>query len=747
MPRALLLSIRFHDGRYHGVPEWPPSPARLFQALIAGVAQGEKLSPHYRAALAWLEQLAPPVIAAPAKRSGSGYKNYVPNNDLDAVGGDPRRIAEIRAPKLIRPLLFDAEAPLLYAWSFDAGEEHARTILVIAERLYQLGRGVDMAWAFGEIIEEAARDARLRAHGGLLYRPSKGGEGKPLLCPQPGSLDSIDRRFAKIRKRFSAIKSGRQVQQLFSQAPKPRFASVPYDSPPQRFLFELREASADSPFTSWPLVQALQLVENLRDQAAKKLTEAMTQKEAVTIERVFIGRDATEVDKAERIRIVPLPSTGFQYADRAIRRVLVEAPPNCPLPADDVTWAFSGLAVSEKIDPSTGEVQETRLVRADDESMLRHYGIATGEKYRIWRTVTPAALPEKAERRRIDPRRLQQELRAVQAGKVVDLKAVKSSRERLAEEDRAAAAVVQALRHAGVAARPQIIRVQREPFEGRGARAEIFAPGTRFAKERLWHVEIAFAEAQRGPLVIGDGRYLGLGVMEPVREARQDIFVFPVPAQAKIAQCDGPAFVQAVRRALMALSRDLEGDASRLFSGHEPNGDPASSGRHEHVFLAADDNDGDGRIDRLIVTAPWVCDRAAQRETKARKAFEQVVSRLEMVRAGRLGVIALGSPASLSDRDPIIGPACVWESRTLYCATRHAGRRKDAKAALARDVAAECRRRRLPEPQVEILEFSAAPNGGGLRARARLRFTTAVAGPLLLGRDSHRGGGLFAVRS
>lgn len=744
MSRALLLSIRFHDGRYHGAPEWPPSPARLFQALVAGAAQGKTLAPASRNALAWLEQLAPPVIAAPARHQGRGYRNYVPNNDLDAVGGDPRRVAEIRAPKLIRPLLFDAEMPLLYAWPFDAGEEHAGTILAMAERLYQLGRGVDMAWAFGEIIEESELDGRLRTHGGVIYRPSRGGEGKPLLCPQRGSLESLERRFAETSRRFATIKSGRQMQQLFSQAPKPRFASMAYDSPPQRFLFELREASADSPFAPWPLVQAFQLVENLRDQAAKRLTQAIPQNAAV-IERVFVGRGATEADKAERIRIIPLPSTGFHHVSRAIRRVLVEVPPNCPLPADDVTWAFSGLAVSERIDQGTGEVQETRLVLAADNSMLRHYGIGIGEKFCFWRTVTPAALPEKAGRRRIDPRELQRELASASGRTVAEFKVAKSSRERVAEENRAVAAAVQALRHAGMTARPETVRVQREPFEGRGARAEAFAPNTRFAKERLWHIDIAFAEPQRGPLVIGDGRYLGLGVMAPVREARRDTFVFPVPARANIAQRDGAALVQAVRRALMALSRDAEGDASRLFSGHEPNGDPASSGRHEHVFLAADDSDGDGRIDRLIVAAPWVCDRASQPGQKGRKAFEQVVSQLETVRAGRLGVIALGAQVSLSDRDPIVGPACIWESRTLYSATRHAGRGKDLKAALASDVAAECRRRHLPEPQVEILEFSTMPNGGGLRARARLRFATAVAGPLLLGRDSHRGGGLFAV--
>jgi CRISPR-associated protein Csb2 len=65
---------------------------------------------------------------------------------------------------------------------------------------------------------------------------------------------------------------------------------------------------------------------------------------------------------------------------------------------------------------------------------------------------------------------------------------------------------------------------------------------------------------------------------------------------------------------------------------------------------------------------------------------------------------------------------------------------------LARDLSAECVRRGLPAPAaVEILECKGVANGGGLKARARLRFATAVHGPLLLGRDSHRGGGLFAA--
>jgi hypothetical protein len=116
-----------------------------------------------------------------------------------------------------------------------------------------------------------------------------------------------------------------------------RPATVVYDSLPHRFLFDLRQAAGESPFAPWPLARISKLVEGIRDEATKKLKGALPDK-ATTIERVFIGRDAKDVDKAARIQIVPLPSIGSVRVARSIRRVLVEVLPNCPLPADDVAW-------------------------------------------------------------------------------------------------------------------------------------------------------------------------------------------------------------------------------------------------------------------------------------------------------------------------------------------------------------------------------------------------------------------------
>jgi CRISPR-associated protein Csb2 len=729
MPRALLISVRCHDGRYHGTGDWPPSPARLFQALVAGAARGAALADEDRAALGWLETLKPPVIAAPKSLPARGFTTYVPNNDLDAVGGDPRRIGEIRIAKSIKPRLFDAMGSFLYAWCYapdDAAEHHACGITRIAERLYQLGRGVDMAWAWAEVVDEAEIEARLAAHGGILHRPSDRGADMALLCPQPGSLTSLEERFRAGRNRFAEIGNGKKRVQLFSQPPKPRFRAVSYDCPPTYQLFDLRETEslkAEPGFAPWPLTRTVDLVTIIRTRAVDRLMEALPD-QAASIARILVGRNASEADKAQRVRIVPLPSIGHIHVDPAIRRVLIEIPPNCPIAANDIAWAFSGLELG--IDHQTGEVlREGRpvLVPTEDQSMPGRYQ----RKSRLWRTITPVALPPPAARRRTDRSRQSD---------------AKDGAERLLEQRRAAGAILQALRHAGFGSVPATIRVQREPFTARGERVEPFAPGTRFAAARLWHVEIGFAEPVKGPLLLGDGRYLGLGLMVPVETAPREVVVFSLPLEPRIAVADQPDLLQAVRRALMALARDGDGKVPPLFSGHEPDGAPARSGRHRHIFLAGADLDGDGWIDQVIVAAPWA---GASQDSPSRAdaaLFDDIVSSLATVRAGRLGVIPL-QPVPAEPQ--LIGPARCWESHTDYRPTRHAGRGKEPNAALLQDVIAECERRGLPKPEPELLEVFTGPKDG-VTARLRLRFAVAVTGPILLGRDSHRGGGLFLAR-
>ena len=169
----LVITIRLHDGRYHGMGEWWPSPARFFQALVAAGAR-EGLPDDTGHALEWLEGLGPPMIGMPPMRVGQRIQAFGPNNDIDTVECDLSRVGDIRSSKIIEPKLFDPSLPFMYVWTFvDDGEDRrrAQTLCALAERLYQFGRGVDMAWAWAEVLDADELDAQLSGYPGLVYRP------------------------------------------------------------------------------------------------------------------------------------------------------------------------------------------------------------------------------------------------------------------------------------------------------------------------------------------------------------------------------------------------------------------------------------------------------------------------------------------------------------------------------------------------------------------------------------------------
>ena len=730
MPQSLLIAVRFHEGRYHGQADgfdgdhgWPPSPGRLLQALVAGAARGATVRAEDQRALEWLEGLDPPRIAAPAVRRGRAVRRFVPNNDLDAVGGDPARIGEIRVGKQWRPCFFDPDVPVLFAWRFESGAAQAAQagrICAIATRLYQLGRGIDMAWATGEVLDEDEAEAALASHPGALRTP--GGAGTTA-TPRPGTLASLAHKYQRNREKLTTEGTGRKSRRLFTQPPKASFAYTGYDAPVRRLHLELR--TAEGGFAPQALATAAPLLTGLRDAAAQRLQNSLPE-DAESFERLIVGRGAGPRDLAQRIRLVPVPSIGTEHTDPSIRRVMVEIPADCPIRIDDLEWAFAGLPAC---DPQTGESWNGNLVSTEDERMAQRFARPARE----FRSITPVALTGAA-RRRMEP------------------PDTKSAEERAREERVAIGNVVQALRHAGIRARATDIRVQREPFHRRGVRAELFAVGSRFSKHALWHVQIQFREMVAGPMVIGDGRFCGLGLMAPVPGAAssRDVFGLRLRRRQPIVAEARPALVRSLRRALMSLARDDSGGVGRLFSGHEADGRSDSAGHHAHVFLAADGDGGDdGSITRLIVAAPWTVDRRAGRISgRQRRLFDQVVSRLTELRAGRLGRFDGLVAEPMNDGDPLRGPATLWIGSTPYIATRNLKRRDDPTSFVKADVLAECRRRGLPSPtEVEVLDVGSGPRGGRPAATLKLRFATAVRGPILLGRDSHAGGGLFRAAS
>src|SRR4051794_20472080 len=127
MPQHLDLTIRFLTDRYHGRgDDWPPSPARLYQALVAGAkagATGTRWSNRQERALEWLERLGPPEIFARTAANGKAYTIYVPNNSLGADKTSTKTSKAVYPRIVARQIL--GEPDVVYRWPIeDEGIAH-----------------------------------------------------------------------------------------------------------------------------------------------------------------------------------------------------------------------------------------------------------------------------------------------------------------------------------------------------------------------------------------------------------------------------------------------------------------------------------------------------------------------------------------------------------------------------------------------------------------------------------------------
>lgn len=103
----LAIEIDLLTGRYAATAhndreraEWPPHPARFFSALVAALYDREAVDPAERNAILWLEQQSPPSLRVdPESRVGRRevHDVYVPVNDItlgDDVALSPRQWAD-----------------------------------------------------------------------------------------------------------------------------------------------------------------------------------------------------------------------------------------------------------------------------------------------------------------------------------------------------------------------------------------------------------------------------------------------------------------------------------------------------------------------------------------------------------------------------------------------------------------------------------------------------------------------------
>lgn len=719
MSTSLVFSVRLHEGWYHGA-DGKPSPARFFQALVAGRGLSGPLPPESVSALEWLEQLPPPIVALPAMQPGQQVTNYVPNNDLDAKQGDHRRVGEIRTKKIIRPLLFDAEVPFIYCWSIPA-ELHNESAIIelrkLADSVFQFGRTVDTGWAWAEELPAEDVEELLSAHRGSVRRPSS--STGSVEYPKPGSLASLKRRHNDMASRYhlSADRKG----QTFTRRAKPRWGRASYDNAAVQVCFDLTDRQTGE-FQPWPLTGAMPLVIAIRDQAVDRLVESFPDRE-LEIQQALVGRrpDGKNAGRTSaRIRMIPLPSIGHSQTSQDIRRILIEIPSDCLLRSDDVTWAFS--AQEHEI-----HGRKVDLVRSQAHQQLKHYGIESGRSAATWQTVTPLALTA-ATRRRIEP----DTRKRVDADK-------KATMEKRAEQMAAESAIRRALRHSGIDVPLESVRVQREPFTARGSRTNEYDAAPRFSHHALWHAELEFEQPIQGPLVLGDGRFMGLGLLRP-SASRLSPLAFLI-GDVLPGDFDAVALTDSFRRAVMACVRNHTG-SSRLdpyVTGHNRDGSPTKRERQPHVAYACDPT-----TNRLLIFPPQTPN--ADRFAKQHHAVESATRNLKLLHSascGSLKIIPVVEQYSADHLDRLTTTSAVWTSLTPYFVSRFA-KKTTAEDVIRLDVMSECKRHGLPRPIRVDIDSRKSSSGKGLSAMLTVAFKCPVSGPMLLGKTRHKGGGLFS---
>lgn len=491
MSDVLCITVRFLDpmpgfhGRADGgEPEWPPSPLRLFQALVDSAAsrwRGPRFDDYAKPLLMWMEKLIPPTIIAPAHHVGIPVRIAVPNNDLDvwagplSRGSEPKKQPnELKTMKTVRPTHLTGDAVHYLYPVADAAEfaKHKETLVAAARSVTHLGWGVDMV--AGNAAEVSGEEAAKLA--GERWEPSKDGAGTPLRVAREGTLKALIDKHAAFLVRLSSggfkPVSPLTTFEVVGYRRETDVASRPWAA------FRIASVDPDDANPSFDTPRKCTHVAAWVRCATGKVCEDWPD-----VASFVHGHDPADSSKQlkgenadRRFMYLPLPSIE-RRGERgehvgAIRRVLVAAPPGHH---DRIEWLRQRLPGQELVWGADVKGVLTQLSASD--WVRRQY---THES-RVWSTVTPVVWPGHDDG---DAGKAERVLRKA----FMDAGLSEELVDGIVELDWRAVGF-----RAGLALASQY----EKPDKLTG---------------RQYHVRVRFSHRIRGPLAVGAGRYRGLGL-------------------------------------------------------------------------------------------------------------------------------------------------------------------------------------------------------------------------------------------
>jgi CRISPR-associated protein Csb2 len=489
---SLLLEIEFLSGVCFAaigpdspLPDWPPQPDRIFSALVAtwaarGVERVEKQ------ALEWLEAQPTPHLLASEAEPRTGATVFVPPND-------PRSDKQKNA-KGVMPALRSRQPR-----RFPATRPHDPVVRL----LWEDARPERVTLA---ALQELARDTAYVGHSSSLTRcrfltdvdvPDSGDARQPARRIYAGRLTEL----------CQAFKAGRRP------LPGARVKPAAAERPARGNLFGEKWLVLEHVAGEMPDLRACALV-------ARTLRDALLS----GYRQIDLGGEIPEIisghgmdgmpTRATHLAAVALPFVGFPHADGHVMGFAL-IPPQDSTILDDATFR-EVLRTLAPIDEGRGR----RIL-----TLATRNGTPCDRAFSIG--LSPTFEPP-ANRRSLDPAlyiRSSQTFATVTP--IVLDRHLKEKGE--ARQEEIAAQIRTACRNIGLPEPEDVVAGKHPAIEG----APSAYPSGRspawmgwrlppsLASRQITHAVIRFKEQVEGPLILGAGRFAGLGLCRPLAEERR----------------------------------------------------------------------------------------------------------------------------------------------------------------------------------------------------------------------------------
>jgi CRISPR-associated protein Csb2 len=500
------LSIRVQFLAGYSGREWPPSPARLFKALVASARAGWAQT--NRKAIdgslrvlerqGWQDGTKLPEIVAPrAELRAPRQQRFVPNNSKNWP--PERKLNPVKGIDLEpEPMIgWDVDAPhTVWYWWPDVEASHVPVLREVSRRVFSVGKGEDLA-VLDATDGEPPTDA-------VRWQPAP--SGASLEVPEAGCLDVCDATFALDFSNLPLAAAGVRSVTYASDVADPT-REVP------TFVLGLwrggKRCSWDARLLRQVVGPIRHLLDEIRNEVVAQLARSPSERPAMEtlVRRVLLGHNDSAKPIAEpHLAILPLPSVLGPYPDGRVRRIALADfgggdDPNRRAIVEMAQVLLHGRELRDN-GRGTGVVLDTE----PDEQWLR----AITKRSRTWATVTPLVQAAK-ELTRAEWKRL------VEARRKAEQEPAKAAARELHLRKRRLELVERSVRQAilGQEARIKAIEfASGGPIAGVHVATHYRANGYLGETPKL-HVRVTFDRLVAGPIAIGRGRHVGFGLLWP----------------------------------------------------------------------------------------------------------------------------------------------------------------------------------------------------------------------------------------